>query len=106
MTRREKLLNINEQIAEIIQKAKSLEVEYKSMISVVYPDYRQSALNLLHYLALRSFDIDELQSRLKNMGLPDLSNIEGHVMRSLLMIRTIINALDGQALVEKRKGIT
>jgi len=105
MTNREKLLNINEQIEEIIEKARSLESDYTNLIQRVHPAYHQSAINLLHYLALRSFDIDDLQRRLKNMGFPDLSNIEGHVMKSLLMIKTIINALNGQPLVEKRKGI-
>ena len=105
MTKKEKFLEINSQIEEIIKKALSLELEYKNVIFEVHPAYRQSALNLLHYLALRNFDIDELQILLKNIGLPDLSNIEGHVMKSLLMIKTIISALNGEPLVEKRKGI-
>jgi len=105
MKNQEKLLTINNQIEEIIEKAKILENNYDGMISKAHPSYRESALNLIHYLAFRSFDIDELQDRLRFMGLPDLANIEGHVMKSLLAIKTIINHLSGNYVIEKQKGI-
>ena len=38
-------------------------------------------------------------------GLPDLAHIEGHVMKSLLVIKTIINHLSGNPIIEKQKGI-
>lgn len=100
-----KLLAINSQIEEIIEKAKVLEDSYSSLIAKVQPSYHESALNLIHYLAFRSFDIDELQDRLRFMGLPDLANIEGHVMTSLLAIKTIINHLTGNNIYEKQKNI-
>ncbi len=105
MNNQEKLLIINDQIQEIINKAKTLENNYDDLISKVHPSYRESALNLTHYLAFRSFDIDELQDRLKNMGLPDLANTEGHVMRSLLAVKTIINHLSGNPVIEKQKDV-
>ena len=105
MTYREKLLEINDQIEEIIISAKSIEKEYDHLILKAHPSYRESALNLTHYLAFRSFEIDKLQERLKYMGFPDLSNIEGHVMKSLLAIKRIINSFLGLPLIEKQKGI-
>lgn len=105
MKNQEKLLIINTEITQIIQKAKSLEKNYEDLISKVHPAYRESALNLAHYLAFRSFDIDELQDRLLYMGLPDLANIEGHVMKSLLAIKTIINHITGNPVAESRKNI-
>ena len=101
----EKLLIINAEIARIIQKAKDMEEDYGDLISKAHPAYRESALNLAHYLAFRSFDIDELQDRLRYMALPDLANIEGHVMKSLLAIKTIINHITGNPVAESRKNI-
>lgn len=105
MKNQAKLLIINDQIEEIIKKAKTLENNYDEMILKVHSSYRESALNLTHYLAFRSFDIDKLQDQLRYMGLPDLANIEGHVMKSLLSIKTIINHLCGNQKIEKRKNI-
>jgi len=105
MKNQQKLQSINSQIEEIIAKAKELELNNNDLISKVHPVYRESALNLTHYLAFRSFDIDTLQDKLRYMGLPDLANIEGHVMKSLLAIKTIINHLLGNQVIEKQKGI-
>ena len=105
MKHQEKLISINNKIGEIIVSARELEKEYQALIIKVHPLYRESALNLIHYLAFRSFAIDDLQAKLKNMVLPDLANIEGHVMKSLLSIKTIINHLSGNSIREQQKNI-
>lgn len=105
MKNKGKLLILSDQIEEIIDKAKTMEIKYDDLISEVHSEYRVSAINLTHYLAFRSFDIDELQDQLKYMGIPGLSNIEGHVMRSLLMIKTIINHLSGNPVTAPPKDI-
>jgi len=104
MKNQEKLIDINNQIDQIIRMAKELERNNQDLISKAHPIYRESALNLTHYLAFRSFDIDALQDKLKYIGLPNLANIEGHVMHSLLTIKTIINHLIGNIKFEKKKG--
>ena len=107
MKAKKKLGIIQTQIEKIIKKAEKLEAEYVDKLNDVHPEYRESALNLLHYLAFRSFDIDELQQHLRYQGLPDLANIEGHVMKSLLTIQNIIHKLLGSNdEVHKRKSIT
>ena len=78
------------QIEKIILKAKDLEKKYKSHLQSINPKYTESALNLIHYLALRSFDLSTLQSRLSKYGLQDLSNIESHVLLSLFKIKTLL----------------
>jgi pyruvate kinase len=100
-----KLLDISNQIEAIINKAKILQSDNDDFISKVLPIYRESAINLTHYLAFRSFDIDDLQDKLRYMGLPNLANIEAHVMKSLITIKTIINHFSGNKVVEKQKGI-
>lgn len=87
------LRHINIQLTEIIEKATNLETIYSDRINNVHPVYRRSAQNLVHYLAFRAFEIDELQQQLRDQSLPSLSSIEAHVMDSLLSIKTIINHL-------------
>ena len=90
-----------------MRKAGKLEAEYADRLSYVHPNYRESASNLLHYLAFRSFDIGELQQRLRYLGLPDLANIEGHVMTSLRTIWSIINKLlDNKGIMPGKSGIS
>lgn len=91
-------------INAIIETAESLEKDHASDLEKVHPAYRKSALNLIHYMALRSHYLADLQQELRYMGLPGLSNAESHVMRSLLAIKTILNHLSGQSRYEHRKG--
>lgn len=100
-----KLTSIHQQIEEIIFKIKEIEYKYAEEINNVHPIYHKSALNLVHYLGFRSFDIDLLQDQLRDIGLPGLSNIVAHVLRSLLSISSIVNHLLGNPVREKRKGI-
>jgi pyruvate kinase len=46
-----------------------------------------------------------LQDQLRDLGLPSLSNVEAHVMKSLLTLSSILNHLVGNPVREKRKGI-
>ena len=86
--------------SEIIEKAKEMEEAYSEKILGVHPIYRKSAQNLVHYLAFRTFEIDDLQQQLRDQSLPSLSSIEAHVMDSLLSIKTIINHLLKDQTVE------
>lgn len=100
-----KLQSINEMVTEIIRKSEAMELSYSEEIGLVHPHYTKSAQNLIHYLAFRSFDIDRLQDKLREFGLPSLTHIEGHVMESLLSIKTILNHLLGKQKIEHKKGV-
>ncbi|QGY44042.1 hypothetical protein GM418_10345 [Maribellus comscasis] len=105
MIQTDRLLFVKGKIDLIIDKVREMEDEYRDEIQNVHPVYRKSALNLVHYLAFRSFDIDELQEHLRDLGLTSLSHIEAHVLKSLLSMSSILNQLLGQATPERRKGI-
>ena len=98
------LQQINSNLSEIINKAKEFEHAYSEKIKEVHPVYRRSAQNLVHYLAFRTFEIDLLQQQLRDQSLPGLSSIEAHVMDSLLSIKTIINHLLKDQIVETMPG--
>ena len=104
-TNEERLSLLEKQIDHIIDRLLELEKKYQPRIDQVNPVYKKSALNLVHYLAFRSFDIASLQNELRDLGLPSLSNIEPHVMRSLTSIKNIILKLNGKAGVKKEKRV-
>ncbi|MDX8341493.1 pyruvate kinase [Draconibacterium sp. IB214405] len=101
----EELEQINARLNEIIEKAKEFEDKFAEKINKVLPVYRRSARNLVHYMAFRTFEIDELQQKLRDLGLSSLSSIEAHVMDSLLNAKTIINHLLNNPVVEDIPGV-
>ncbi len=101
---KEKLALIDTEVTNILAKISVMEEQYKEELSKVHPVYARSSKNLVHYLAFRSFDVDNLQDKLRELSLPSLSNVEGHVKDSLLNIKTIINCLQGELKEEKELG--
>jgi len=102
--KQKKYLKVSATIEEIIRKAKNMEEIYERELSLVHPIFEKSATNLLHYLAFRTFNIDRLQLKLMNLGLPSLSNIESHVMRSLFNLKNILHHLLDLEEVANPKG--
>ena len=102
-----KLSYIGENINKIIDKALSLESRYRSNLEEVHPRFGKSARNLVHYLALRTFDLDRIQSRITDSGLIGFGRIENHVMSGLDSIRKITSFLNEDTEGRKSlKGIT
>lgn len=79
----------------IVEETGSFEEKYQQAIDAVHPSYRESALNLIHYLALRHHDIRDMQKNLGFLGLSRLAKTEAHVMASLNFTRLILNRLKG-----------
>jgi pyruvate kinase len=59
----------------------------------VNPNNRESARNLLHYLALRRRDLRPLQLRLEAMGLSSLGRAESHVLSSVDTVLEVLHLL-------------
>ena len=81
---------IDEMIAQldaIIESAKKMEEQYANELSKVHPKNRRSALNLLHYLALRHHDITDMQNNLGKLGISRLGKAESHVKHSILLVK-------------------
>ena len=66
------------------------EVRFGQLIESTEPSWRESARNLVHYLALRRFDMRELQADLAEIGLSSLGRSEGHVLNT---IESVLNIL-------------
>lgn len=57
------------------------------------PNYRESARNLLHYLALRRRDLRPLQQRLAALGLSSLGRAESHVLATVDAVLNVVEQL-------------
>ena len=88
-----KLAKILERIDELISNAEKFEKKFKKEIAKVHPEFRQSAINLVHYISLRTQDISDLQDDLGSLSISRLGKAESHVMASMLAIRKIVAKL-------------
>lgn len=57
------------------------------------PNYRESARNLLHYLALRRRDLRPMQQRLAALGLSSLGRSESHVLATVDAVLNVVREL-------------
>jgi pyruvate kinase len=62
-------------------------------LSDVHPSQLQSARNLLHYLALRQYDLRQIQEKLAAQGLSSLGRAESHVKANVDAIAGILYRL-------------
>ncbi|MBT2558353.1 hypothetical protein J7E24_11205 [Hymenobacter sp. ISL-91] len=62
-------------------------------LQAVHPNFRASARNLLHYLALRRHDRRDLQQRLAALGLSSLGRAEAHALATVEAVLAIVQAL-------------
>ena len=58
-----------EELEAVCRDAARLERRFSRELAEVHPTFRDSARNLVHYLALRDRDVRVLQERLASLGL-------------------------------------
>ena len=86
---------IKDLIAEI-EKVRGALLEREAALDLAQFGARfQSAKNLVHYLALRRFDLREAQERLAALGVSSLGRSEGHVLYNLDVVLSILYRLSG-----------
>ena len=62
----------------------------------IHPHFRDSARNLVHYLALRQRDLRPLQARLAELGLSSLGRSEAHVLASVDAVLNVLHRIAGR----------
>jgi len=82
-------------VAELCLAALAAEREFALELDAVAESMRESACNLVHYLAVRRHDIRELQDDLERLGLSSLGRMEAHVMAALHAVLDVIDHLRG-----------
>jgi pyruvate kinase len=85
-------------VTELRKNALSLEEELADLLQKTSPNCRESAYNLVHYLAIRRHDLRELQRELIRLGLSSLGRMEAHVMASLDAVLGTLYRLDQRSI--------
>ena len=98
---KEQLQKLSAQLDDVLRLIQDQEVENVSMLNAVCPMYRQSAKNLMHYVAFRGFDARGMQKELKKLGLTRLANAEGNILGSLVNLKTMVDNLLGTPQPQK-----
>ena len=90
-------LALIEQLWALRAAMQQSEQRYADAIAHVHPQQRESARNLVHFLALRASDLRALQNRLAWLGLSSLGRAESHVLANVDKVLGILHRLTGQA---------
>ena len=95
MTTTDNIAQADVELRQIIERCREFEASHAAELLAVNPKYRDSARNLVHYLALREVDIRDLQDNLASLGLSSLDRAERNVMASINAVRSALHALAG-----------
>lgn len=88
---------IKHEHAELLRELTSREDAPLAPDAAQTPHASTSALNLLHYLAIRREDLRDVHSPLAELGLSSLGRIESHVLANLLAVRRALSGLGAPA---------
>ncbi len=89
---------------QITKKAVLYETEFAEKLTNIHPAYKKSALNFIHYLALRENDIRDLQEKLGELGISRLARAESNVLASILAVKNLLRKLNKLKKQDKNKG--
>jgi pyruvate kinase len=101
---RDKLQEILVALDSVIDRISEFEHKYKTQLNRVHPNYAHSAKNLVHYLALRSFNINIFQDKLEDIGLPMTLESQNNILYGLLNFRTVINSLMNNEIFDEEQA--
>ncbi len=89
------LRRLSAAVGALRERAMDLEMQFAADIELIEPKQRDSARNLIHYLAVRQSDIRALQEELSSLGLSSLGRMEAHTMATLSAVCGTLNQLAG-----------
>ncbi len=89
------LENLISKLELIKENASKFENRFAEEVHLVNPELRKSAINLLHYIALRKTNIGDLQKNLGELGVSRLAKTESHVLSGINSVLSILNLLLG-----------
>jgi len=98
---KDKLQEVLVALDSVIDRTAEFELKYKTQLNSVHPNYAQSAKNLVHYIALRSFNMNVFQDKLEDIGLPFTLETQNNILYNMLNCRTVINSLMHNELIEE-----
>ena len=84
---RDGLHELNMEIDSLIAAVEGFAKKNAGLIRKLHPQYKAGGENFLHYLALRQFELKDLQLRLSRFGLSSLGRCESNVLNSLRKVQ-------------------
>jgi pyruvate kinase len=88
--KKKRIIELLERLEQIENEARELEKKYEHRLKKIHPANQKSALNLIHYLALRNQDIRDLQNTLGQLGISRLGRAESHVLASIKAVKNLL----------------
>ena len=85
-----------DQLSTVRSEMLGYEKASKKLLKNVNAEYRASARNFAHYLALRRFDLRTIQEKLARIGVSSLGRAESHVLANLDKVLGILHRLAGR----------
>lgn len=89
----EVLYPLIDRLTEIRNYTEILEKQYEDVIADIHPYHKNSARNLIHYLAIRTFDLCNIQEHLSSLGLSSLDHSEGYTLTNLNNILWLLSLI-------------
>ena len=89
----DKVENLIVSLQKIYDNALTLENTYKATLDKVHPEYRKSAENFIHFLALRARNTQEMQTGLTSLGISSLKQSETHVLPNIYAVLYMLHKL-------------
>ena len=83
-------------ISALDANLRAFETSHLGVVDRVATSRQSSARNLVHYLALRSEDIRELQNELSEFGLSSLGRSEAHAQATVQAVRSVLRTVVGR----------
>jgi pyruvate kinase len=83
------------EVVALDERLRTFERSHDALLSRLDSERQASAKNLLHYLALRSADIRDLQDELSALGLSSLGRSEAHPQATVQAVRGVLRTLVG-----------
>ena len=93
-----------QQLAHIYEAMVKAEADHREWLDRVHPHFAESARNLIHYLALRTFDLRDIQWQLSSLGLSSIGHSERYSLVNLRNILHVLYLLDGRPASELTSG--
>ena len=87
-----------EALSQLRDQQVTLARSWAQELEQVPPEYRPSALNLLHYLALRQHDLWPLQRDLSSLGLSSLGRTEAHALAGVDAVLAALHKLTARTM--------
>lgn len=94
-------LSLIASLLSLRQAMLDLEIAFAASLESVQTQYRLSARNLVHYLALRSVDLRPVQEKLAWLGLSSLGRAESHVLASVDKVLGVLHYLTDQPWTDR-----